>query len=144
MKIVTLRFSYFRNRKVYKLWNILHMRPGQERNDALLAFTKEHPVEFWRGNMYNILNKHLTCKKTEVFEKRIDRLSDLFQQDLKLSDIRELIQGCREFEKKMNKHRKPNEEGSFIFGTTDRIRILGDKLEEIYLQFRPLPLELAA
>jgi len=123
----------------YWLLSILLMKPGEKKGQAFSKFLMVHPPEKWGYGTYWIINRYLTCKSHVIFEARINGLSDL-AQEAKLDNLRNIILGCRAFEERMLKHRKFDKEGRSVFGATDRVRILGDRLDETYGPFSSIKL----
>lgn len=142
MKKGVLEFSYFHSMRAYQLWSILNMDLGKKRDNALERLIKVHPPEKWGMKSFCVLNKYLTCKRETFFTHKLERVVTLLS-DLKLNDVHNIIKGCRSFEKKMLKHRRFNDEGNAVFGPVDRIRIFGDRLEEVCGEFRPIQAQAA-
>lgn len=112
------------------------MKEGAKKDEAFLKFLNDHPTNSWGAKAYDMLDRHLTCKSPLIFQARIDELVYLLQE-ARLDGLSDIIDGCRRFEKQRLERRKFDTIGRSLFGPTDRIRILGDKLEEIYRRFRP-------
>lgn len=136
VKKAKLVFFMCNSMMAYRLWNILLMKPGEKKDEALHTFMKIHPPRVWGVRIYRIINRYLSCKSTVLFEGKVDELARTLEV-VKLDDLNNIIRGCKAFEHKMMRFRKSHN-GNFVFGETDRIRILCDKLEEIYGGFRPL------
>jgi hypothetical protein len=136
MKSARLTFSYFKSLRAYQLWSILLMPPGEKKEEAFKDLLMTHPTKNWGKMSYGVIDRHLKCKSPFVFQKRVDELRDLIEV-ASLGNLGEVLRGCRRYEAQMMRHRKFDSKGRSAFGPTDRIRIMGDKLQESYDRFNP-------
>ncbi len=107
------------------------MKQGDNKEEAFKQLLLDHPAKLWSGRMYNIIDRYLTCKSIFTFDCRVNELRDLVEVT-SLNNLGEILQGCRRHETHMIRFRKHDKEGRVLFGTTNRMQIMGDKLQESY------------
>ncbi len=110
------------------------MEPGEKKESRIREFVNKNPVQGWSSQMYTLIDKRINCNSQDGFTARVKGLLKSMEV-LGLNDYRLIIEGCRAFERStMSSRREIN--GKILFSQSDRIRIFGDRLEEVYGEFR--------